>query len=234
MNRYLGYCWLLGALLVWGCQSPPRLVVYADPWLGGFAEKVCADFQDKNPEVQVELKQRSSEFVAQNLYFGQPMDVFLCFRPAIVHEKGLAGSIASEVALGNMQLVLAEVRSEYVQVGLGGDSCLVMAASDRPLRTYAEEWEPRSALACRVYGDFYRQVRDYLLRGWVRQGIVPDLLVRQNPDRLMVKEEGPTFPGAFVAFRLRHAPNPKQADKFSDYLRSEKSYSLLAGESFIP
>ncbi|HHG84992.1 MAG TPA: hypothetical protein ENJ82_09630 [Bacteroidetes bacterium] len=231
---YRPILWLV-LLLLAGCGGRERLVVYADPWLGGFAEAVVAAYAAEAPEVEVELHLLSSELVAQHLHFGQPMDVFLCFRPEIMREMGLSGEIASEVALGGIRLVLAGVAADRLNPSLGGTVCTVIAASDRPLRRFTESWPlAQESNSCILYSNFYRQTRDYLIRGWAGQGFVPDFFVRQYPNVLTVKIQGPNFPSALVGFRLRNAPNPNSADKFMQLLHSEKSQSFLAEEKIIP
>jgi DNA-binding transcriptional LysR family regulator len=217
-----------------GCGRSDRLVVFADPWLTPFAEKALATFGEEHPDMEIEMRSLSSEVIVQHLHFGQPMDVFLCFRPQIMKESGLGGAIGGQYPLGKVDLVLVETLPGQRNRELGADSCIVVAASGRPLRQLTEEWRGLPQDTCLLYADFCRQTQDYLLRGWVAGGFVPGFFARQHADRLRVVKEGPTFEGALMAIRLAEAPHTSQANLFMDFLRSEKCKTLLAGENINP
>lgn len=230
MHIVAGLC--LALLL--GCGRSNRLVIYADPWLSPFADQAIAAFAAEHPEMEIESRFLSSEVIVQRLRFGQPMDVFLCFRPEIMAEKGLGDAVGSQYPFADVDLVLAETVPARRQEELGADSCIVVAASGRPLRRFTEEWTSLPGDSCLLFADFCRQTQDYLLRGWAAGGFVPGFFVRQHPDRLRIVKQGPKFPGALAALRLKEARNPIQADLFMDFLRSEKCKMLLAAENIYP
>ena len=208
------------------CQSQQRLTVYADPWLGDYTKELVQEWQAGHPEVQVDLRLLSSEVIAQHLHYGQPIDLVFAFGMEIFEEKGI--EVAGSVPLADTRIVEV-VRGETAQqAAFGTEECVVVAASDRPLRRYTEAWGQHRDAPCAVYADFYRQTRDYLVRGWVPKGYVPEVLARQYPEFLTIKAKGPIIPEAFTAFVPKDARHSEVASVVLHFTTSEKSKELLA------
>ncbi|MEM0998761.1 MAG: hypothetical protein AAGN35_17005 [Bacteroidota bacterium] len=231
--------WCRGAFfaffLVWlgGCAESNRLVVYADPWLGEFPARALAAFSAEQPATQVELRILSSEVVAQRLHYGDPIDIFLCFRPEIMRERGLSRQIAAEMVLADLDLVVVAPRVEIRQPKLGAINCQSLPADGRPLQRYIADWSDAPEDSCTVTADFCRQTQDYLLRGWTGRGILPGFFARRHADRLEILRAGPSYSGAFTALKISETPHRSPAVDFMKFLATKKCQSLLAEENII-
>jgi ABC-type molybdate transport system substrate-binding protein len=237
--RYFG-CILVGwLLLIAGCANPNRLVVYADPWLTEYAGGMVDQFQAAHPETDIQLKFLSSEVVVQHIRFGQPVDVFLCFGCEWFHQDDFRVRIAEESTLAASQVVeLVRADSGFTakQSAMGTKDAIMMEASDRPMRSYAEQagfgfGQQKKPV---LIANFQRQAMDYMLRGWVSEGYLPIHFARRHGKQFRTKRTGPAIPNAFTAILLDNAPHPGLAQEFFDLLKSEKSRQLLAQMSFLP
>jgi hypothetical protein len=224
-------CGLL-ALLFSACQQP--VVVYADPWLGDYAEQMRKEFTKQHPDTQVELRLLSSEVIAWHIRYGQPIDIFLCMGPELLDSMALQDEVSARFVLGDESIALAKVigadQTAYYQTA----GCVALEATHRPARRWTEEWfhDPHSdALAvpaCKVYADFQPQMAEQLLHGWVSQAFVPASFARRHPERLQVVAEGPLHRGGYTALRMKHGASSTQADAFFQFLQQEKSLKVLA------
>lgn len=217
--------WLLAGLVFLSCGDSKRLVVYADPWCGDYAQAVVDAFQNQEEECEVELRILSSEVIAQHLHFGQAVDVALLLDSSLLGEKRLRGNLAEEIPLAEAKLVRVE-RKGSLNPGVPGAGGLVVEASGRPVRRWTDRWLGKNEEKLLV-GNFYKQTRDYLLRGWGGEGIVLASLAAEYPNVLEVKAQGPDLPGGFRACRFSDSINEDAAVKFLDFLASEKSIELL-------
>ncbi|MFN8396123.1 MAG: substrate-binding domain-containing protein [Bacteroidia bacterium] len=230
------WAWLI-ALACMGCANRDRLVVYADPWMEDYAMEMVADFQLSHPSTDVDLKVLSSEVIAQHIHYGQPVDVFLCFGKSWIagakdwvgEERALAGTRLVEVGPRNPDLVRK-------QDALGGSGCIVIEASDRPLRRLSDIWMRLDSTEhrCTLVANFQRQMEDYLLRGWVSRGLVPEHFAKANAGQLIQYRQGAWFSGVFSGILLQDAPHPDLAREFFEQLGAEKSKETLGRLGYLP
>jgi len=234
MIRFSWIC-LCCALLLMGCGGKERLVVYADPWIGSFAEAACTAFEEQE-EVDIHLRLLSTEVIAQHLHFGNPIDIIITLDQDILEEKNLLEDLDTPIDLLPTNLALVEVKGD-LNPGIPGAGGVMMEASDRPGRRTLEKWEayapgtlPKDSI---TIANFQSQAEYLLLNAWVKRGFVPDVMVRQHPEALQVIDLGPALPGGFQAYA---APgnNPEAGSRLLDFLRSEKCKTLLAGFQNIP
>lgn len=228
--------WLI-AMACMGCANRDQLVVYADPWLEDYALVMVEEFRATHPQTDVDLKVLSSEVVVQHLHFGQPIDVFLCFgrnwigvrQDWVGEELALSGTRVVEVGPRNPGLVRK-------QDALGGSGCIVIEASDRPLRHLSDMWMRLDSAehGCTLIANFQRQMEDYLLRGWVSYGLVPEHFARADSARLVRYSQGAWFPGVFTGVLVHDAPHPGLAREFFEQLGSEKSKETLGRLGYLP
>lgn len=225
------FCGLL-ALHCTGCGRDPGLVVYADPWCGDYAAAVVAAFEEAHPDTEVELRVLSTEVILQHLHFGQPIDVAIVLDSSLVGERGLDGEVLAWRHLADADLYRVR-RKGPLNAGITGAGGLVVEATGRPLRTWSERWldlEGESLLVA----NFYKQARDYVLRGWGEEGVVLGSMVREYaPKTLEVKASGPAIPGGFMACQLKMGRDAAVAGAFMAFLDSEKSRELLVDYHLI-
>jgi ABC-type molybdate transport system substrate-binding protein len=229
---------ILGVVLLacLGCHNPQRLTVYADPWLAEFAETSLAEFQVSHPEVEVVLKERSSEVIVQHIHFGQPVDVFLCFDEAGIQQPDFRAKIETSIPLADTRIVRVMGTGKPIQRQLKTEGCTMVEASDRPTRRLAERHFPGFFVSdsCRIVANFQSQAQDYLLRGWTIQGFVPQHFARQNGAMFSIRAQSPLITKAFSALRLKNAGNPTVADQYMKFLTEEKTKKMLGDLNFLP
>ncbi|MEM7039182.1 MAG: hypothetical protein AAF570_19555 [Bacteroidota bacterium] len=225
------------AMLLWlglfsSCSKQNQLVVYADPWLGEFAREALDSFQVTHPAADIHLRELSTEVIVQHLHFGQPIDVVLGFgMPEVLEKRAKKGKdieFAQEKALANTRIVEVVRGKMPQQTQFDSEGCVIVAASDRPLRHFTEAWMGALKDSCILYADFYTQTRDYLLRGWGSRGFVPEVLARKHANLLKVRTRGPVLPAAFSAYLPASPAHPSMASAFFDFLGHEKTKELLA------
>jgi hypothetical protein len=233
--------WLLIVLLALlaGCGNKNRLVVYADPWLSEYAQRVTAVFQIAHPETEIQLKLISTEVIVQHIRYGQPIDVILCMGSELYTQQDFRDEIAVETVLAPsqvVQLVQAGQDFQTKQEAMGTRYCTMMEASDRPMRQYVEQWEQGAVAqrSCTIIANFQRQAMDYMLRGWVPTGYMPIHFASAHPNQFRQLARGPLIPNAFTGILLRNAPHQALASAYFASLTSEKSIKLLGELKFLP
>jgi hypothetical protein len=103
--------WLI-LLLLQSCTSQNRLVVYADPWLGEFADSLVAEYQSNHPATEIQLKKLSTEVIVQHLRYGQPIDVVLAFGSEWYPQPDFRTKMAKESTLAPSKVVLLKQTDE--------------------------------------------------------------------------------------------------------------------------
>jgi ABC-type molybdate transport system substrate-binding protein len=244
LSRFINVA-ALGGLLVaiflflGGCARQDRLVVYADPWLEDYANELCEAYQQAHPDTEIQLKLISTEVIAQHIHFGQPIDVALCFGSEWILDQTFRTEMAEESPLASSQIVDVQVQGDQFArkaMEMGAAQSVMIEASDRPARRYAEAegWWQNDASHAWIIANFQRQAEDYLLRGWVPRGIVPIHFLRAHPETLTELRRGRLIPNAFTAIQFRHAPHPAQAAAFFAFTNSKKSDEILGELKFLP
>ncbi len=231
--KQLGW-FLLGILLVGtGCKNQNKLVVYTDPWAGDFVTAAVEEFNGEE-KWDINLRILSTETILQHLHFGQPIDAVVLLDTGLIHVQGMVDDLEGIQTLAPARVVRAR-RLGPLNPNIPGAGGTVLEASHRPTRRWTERWLGTTTFPDSVrYANFYKQCRDYLLRGWVRDGFVLESLAKTYPDRLEVMERGPEIRGGFVTARPKTGRNPLGGQKFSDFLQSEKTQNLLAAYHLIP
>lgn len=228
-------CW---TILLAGCGNPDRLVVYADPWMGDYAERITAAFQASHPDTDIQLKLLSSEVVAQHIRYGQPVDVFICFGSEFLQQPDFRARVQAETVLAGTEIVFAENGQDQKskQVDLGTRGCYMLEASDRPMRRYVDRiWQNQiPADNCVLIANFPQQAAAYVLRGWANYFFVPTAFMAKHRKLVAPLGLGTEIPDAFSAILLDDAPNPALAREFFDFMGSEKSKQILAELKFLP
>ena len=232
-------CWICCLVLTSWCLSAceRRLTVYADPWLGQYAERVTDAFHAAHPDVRVELRLLSSEVIAWHIKYGQPVDVFLCFGPEVMDSLDLKGKVDASMVLGKERMVRVATQNQGKWDDFKTRGCMALEATHRPVRRYTDVWAANAAgllPQCKVYAGFQSQMREYLLRGWVPQGIVPQRFALAHPGILTVMDSGPVLQDAYMAFKIKGNRDESLANEFFDFIKSEKYAPLLALEHLIP
>lgn len=225
------------ALACLGCANRDRLVVYADPWLLEYAEERVAGFRTGHPGTDVDLKVISSEVIAQHLHYGQPVDVVLCVGPQWLQGKqAWAGEERLLAGTRMVEVGPSDANAARKQDALGGSGCLAIEASGRPLRRLSEQWlgSLPAGEGCTLIANFQRQMQDYMLRGWVSRGLVPEHFARRHATNLVRHREGPWVSGFFAGILVADAPHPELARAFFEDLGSEKSREALGRLGFVP
>lgn len=240
MARIAGLATVLLLLLqVAGCANQERLVVYADPWLSDYATQMTDAFQQTHPETEIQLKIISSEVIAQHVRYGQPVDVILCFGCEFLQQPDFRDKIEAQTALAATHIVkLSQANTAFAakQAAMQTTASTMMEASDRPMRRYVEQagFEHRIPQKDRIIANFQRQAADYLLRGWVPQGFVPENFKKMHPQQFVEIGRGPLIPNAFEAMLLANAPHKQLASEFFTLTSSEKSRKVLGELGFVP
>lgn len=215
------------------CNKP--LTIYSDPWLKGYTLEMKAAYEELYPGRWVEVRFLSSELVAWHIRYGQPIDVFVCMGPEVLDSLGLRGRVKREVVLADEGMALVEVVGANQEAYFRTEGCIGFEGTHRPGRRWAEQWLANSSLVsggCKVYAGFQSQMEDYLLRGWIKQGIVPGAFARRHPERLRILAQGPVHEGGYVALDVSDGKDKWVVD-FLELLRSEKSLEVLAKEGLI-
>lgn len=221
--------------LLTACEQP--LVVYADPWLGDYAEQMRKEFQKQHPDLKVELRLLSSELVAWHIHYGQPIDIFLCMGPEWLDSVGIQDRVEARFPLADERIALAEVIGKDQTAYFKTEGCVALEATHRPARRWTEAWLAATDSVvlpdCRVYADFQGQMADELLHGWVRRAFVPASFAARHPKRLSILAEGPVRPAAYTALRIKNGHQNEGAAAFFAFLQQEKSLKVLAKEKLI-
>lgn len=222
-----------------GCANQDRLVVYADPWLGEYAQEMVAEFQMTHPATDIQLKLLSSELIVQHIRFGQPVDVFLCFGSEFYTQPDFRDKVSGEATLATSQVVLLEQRNLAYAAkckALGTEHCRMVEASDRPMRRYADSFQQaaESLASCTIIANFQGQARDYMLRGWVPQGFMPAHFANSHPAEFLELARGPLIPNAFTSILLQNAPHSGLAKDFFALTTAEISSGILAKLKYFP
>lgn len=225
----------VAAILFTGCQSEDAVIVYADPWLSGFADRIELEFEKQYPNRDLQVKEISSEVIAQHLHFGQPVDVFLCFGPSFLRED-VRDMIGEELHLATSEILLIRGPQDARQEQFKTKGCTVVEASDRPLRNYAAQAFPQyfEEDSCKIVADFPAQTQDYLLRHWVKQGFVPAHFTKVVRNDFEIIAKGPLIVNAFCAIQPLNAPHTEAADDLMRLLSSAESKKILADLGYVP
>lgn len=230
--------WLI-LLLLQSCTSQNRLVVYADPWLGEFADSLVAEYQSNHPATEIQLKKLSTEVIVQHLRYGQPIDVVLAFGSEWYPQPDFRTKMAKESTLAPSKVVLLKQTDDSwteKQRAMGCMNCVVMEASDRPLRHYTKQagWEQLPPPDRVLIANFQRQAADYLQRGWAPKGFLPLHFAHQHAQQFKIEQQGPLITNAFTAILITNAPNSTPAAEFFALANSEKSRAMLGRMRFLP
>ena len=227
-------------LAVWGlclsaCERP--LVIYADPWLGGYAEQIEREFQKQHPDTRIELRFLSSELVAWHIHYGQPIDIFLCMGPEWLDSVGIRDRVTAAFPLADERMALVEVIGKDQTAYFKTQGCVALEASHRPARTWTDAWlaatDSLKVPDCRIYAGFQAQLSDQVLHGWVKRAFVPAAFAARHPKRLAVLAQGPVHPDAYMAYRIQNGQQNEDAAAFFTFLQQEKSLKVLAKEELI-
>ena len=226
--------------LLFGCQPQPRLVVFADPCLEEVARALLTQPETGFKVDEISLKIISSEVIAKYVAYGEPMDLFFSTDPAILVECGVPQAkrkkAGEALKLAATHLVWVEA-PKVNQARFNSENCWLRAASDTPLRNYTDDWfASRSELPqpdCWITADFYKQMRDYLVRGWVSNGIIYESEAL-SVSSLKQIAKGPRIEGVVSIFWFNEGPNSTEGKRLWDELQSDKSKSILGGYGFIP
>ncbi len=222
-----------------GCADQDRLVVYADPWLSDYATRITDAFQQTHPETEIQLKIISSEVIAQHVRYGQPVDVILCFGCEFLQQPDFRDKIEAQTTLSATHIVkLAQAGTafETKQAAMQTTTSTMLEASDRPLRRYVQQagFDQTIPQKQMIIANFQRQAADYLLRGWVPQGFVPENFKKIHTQQFLEIRRGPLIPNAFEAVLLKTAPHQALAADFFTLISSEKSRKVLGELGFVP
>lgn len=224
------------SLTVWSCRR--KVVVYADPWLRDYANEVVEEFEAAHHEVDVELKIISSEVIATYVRFGQPIDVLLVFGPEVIERVGVAAKLDSKHVLAQERMAWVAAKDQGKFELFGTQGCMVVEASQRPGRLMADAFmagNPETRRGARILiADFQRQLQDYLLRGWVPKGIVPQSFANRKSETLQTLSTGQVIPEAYSAFLTRQAVDNPDAGTFFSFLKTKKSQEILARQGLFP
>lgn len=236
MTRFSGGWALILFLMLSGCNSKDQLVVYADPWIGTFAQAACDEYERQAPETEIHLRLLSTEVIAQHLHFGNPIDVIMTLDSTLLSEKGLLPSLGQPVPLAPTNLAWVQ-RVGELNSDIKGAGGTLLEASDRPSRRVAEQWfafephiKPQDSI---TIANFQSQVQAMLLNAWVLKAFVPDVMARKYPNQLQIQALGPKIPGGFQAY-LSPGNNPEAGKGLIQFLQSEKCKGLLADFQNIP
>lgn len=234
MKSLAGGKWMgmlfLGLLL--GCQSKDRLVVYADPWAGDFTTELVEYFCEVE-DCEAEIRILSSEVILQHLHFGQPIDLVVLLDSSLIGEMGMRSELGAWQQFAEAKVQRVSIRG-VLNKGIPGAGGTVLEASHRPVRRATEHWLGTQRPDSVIIGNFFKQTRDYLLRAWVKEGYVLEVLPRQFPDQLRVLDDGPAVPGGFGIALPKSGRRPDLAEQLADFWGSEKSRELLAHYHLIP
>ncbi|MCB9232619.1 MAG: hypothetical protein H6581_13195 [Bacteroidia bacterium] len=227
---------LLGMLilLLAGCGRGPDLVIWADPWLEDLTNGLVEQYQSEFPDHHVEVVFRSTEVIAQNLRYGQPMDLVLGLDSRIFTEIGVGGELEQTIPLASDRVVKVNCLKKENQERFQTSNCTVISASDRPLRRFLEDWQgPVSRDSCHLVGDFPAQVRDYLGRGWAKNGFIFESAALNLGNSVAIISRGPLLEACVSGSIVRNAPHPQHAATFAEFFRAEKTRKLLVRYNFI-
>lgn len=241
MHRQTGYLILLACLIPMGLAflipgNQDRFILYADPWLEPFLEATLKTWQNEHPETETEIRYLSSEVILQHHHYGQPLDLMLLLEPGA--SQADTASFQHNQYLAGLNLARVKVRQPKQVSAFRTEGCLLFAATGRPLHDLSTQWiktQKLSSPECLIYGNFYTQMRDYLLRGWIPEGIVYGFFAAQHPDLLTVTDTWSPDGGAAAMARIPHAaPHPEAAQAFLTLLVKNKLGQLLDGSGSIP
>ncbi|NDJ51806.1 MAG: molybdate ABC transporter substrate-binding protein [Chloroflexi bacterium] len=250
--------WLLGAILLVvlaGCAplqaSPSRLVVFAASSLTDAFDDIAATYEEVYPGVEVISNYAASSQLAVQILNGADADVFASANEDQMQLLLDGDTIGTPpmVFASNDLIVIArpgsdiDTLADLAEPGLR----IVMAVPGVPIRDYTDQVFERMA-ADPAYGPAYRaavyanlvseeaNVRQVVSK--VSLGEADAALVYTSD--VMLDVNVIVIPGAFnVAATypigvVRDAPNPVEAQRFVDFVLSERGQAILAGYGFGP
>lgn len=201
-----------------GCDDGKTIVVYADPILETYARKAIAEFSS-GKEIRVEWKIVSTEIIGRHLRYGQPVDLVFAADREIAAAQYPGLDTNECLTIGSDRLVIVECIKNDFAVKIRTSDCLLLAASDTPLRKASEGWLASSGgdSSCRMYADFFGLSREYISRGWTGRAITLERLARQIGNAKVIRE-GPVIENWHFVFVPATARNPALGKKFCEFM----------------
>lgn len=199
------------------CAQDEPLLVYAEPALAKEANLLAGSFSAKT-NIPVRVVELSSEVAAQQLKYGQPVDVWIMAAPGIVDQFGISERLGGSLVMGSDNVVKVSCINHEKAASFRSQDCWMKAASGTPLRNYTEAWLDTAASAetdsCFIIANFYPEVQEYLLRGWVRGGYTWKSFAAAHPEQLKVLETGPRLEGVYRMWQVKTGRRPNDAAEF--------------------
>ena len=220
-----------------GCQDKLTIVVYADQYLTDYANDVVDTFSEEHPEYKVDLKLMSSEFIASNVEFDQPVDLALMTIGGNEKIDAVLEQQGSYIPLAKDGIVHVRTDPNIIQEAFSGEFSVVKAARGTPLRYYTQlciaELDGESAEDELVIAEFEHQMRNYLEKGWANSGYTfrSHALGLKNVQIISACEE---LGISHVIYLPGNGRNVEGGDLLRDFLKSEKGNIILEQNTLIP
>lgn len=204
-------------------------------------------FIDKNPDVTIYTNFASSNNLLKQIEEGAPVDIFASADQFTMDKAEAAKLIYNNTrknfALNSLVVIVPADSSNVPEFSkdLLGDSFKKIAIGNIesvPVGRYAKEslesekiW---NALQDRfIYAEHVRQVLDYVARGEVDAGFVygTDATVQKDKVKIAVTMQGHQ-PVLYPIALLENSKNKEDAQKFLDFIFSDKGISILTKYGF--
>jgi molybdate transport system substrate-binding protein len=224
-----------------------ELIVSAAASLTNIMRELGGEFEKANPGTKITFNFGASGSLLQQMSNGAPVDIFASASQKDMDKAGELGLLdpasrrnftANRLVLaapvgGNPNLkALADLTDPaIVRIGLGNAETVPAGRYAKVVLTGAGLWEKLTPKF--IFGDSVRQVLDYLSRGEVDAGLVYASDALQKRDAVKIIAELPVAGGiVYPVARLKESRNPGGADRFLDFLLTQKAQSLLIRYGF--
>lgn len=213
------------AISLFGCDDP-QLKILADPWLADSAKEAIKSYSEAHSDQpEPELKILSTEFILQQIKYGQPVDLAFIIDANYPEWTPQAKLFTDRQLMGGDAVVWVETLGLGQKEKFQSDSCLVLAPADSPLRRIGQEWKPNIGQQegrCVQFPQMPELVGKYLVEGWVQWGLVWKSFAEANSASMKILSTGPSLDDLYWAALPATSTHPDQAREFLEFLPAQK------------
>lgn len=253
--RYLITCFLIGCVLITaaGCSSQEssgnkEILVASASSLSDTLSELKREFESKNPNITLTLNYGSSGKLAQQIRQGAPVDLFLSANQYWMDELAEADRIIPDSRIDFIQNKLAVISSQGTSYSVNAISDLPTLDTEQitlgdpetvPAGKYAEQALRESGVWEELQNKFVftanaQQTLTYVESGNTEIGIVyaSDLERSDLVNELLAIDANLHEPIHYPAAVIESSQVKDEADKFIQFLQSEKAQAILQKYGF--